>query len=141
MSRRFLLDAGPAQDFLQSRDPVFSRAQSEHRKGAKIGICYPTLGELRAGIELSKTRNENMKRLRRELGNLLLWPFDAKAAEESGRVFATLRRIGRSMQQIDMQVAAVALTLGDCTVVSFDSDLSAVPGLSVVDWSKETSRG
>lgn len=123
MSRRFLLDAGPAQDFVLLRDPVFSRAKSEHRKGAKIGICYPTLGELRGGIELSKTRDENMKRLRRGLGDLLLWPFDEKAAEEYGRVSATLRRTGRPMQQIDMQVAAVALTLGDCTVVTVDSDL------------------
>ena len=51
--------------------------------------------------------------------------------------FLLLRRIGRPMQQIDMQVAAVALTLGDCTVVTVDSDLSAVPGLSVTDWSSE----
>lgn len=137
MSRRFLLDAGPAQDFLQSRDPVFARAKSEQRKGAKIGICFPTLGELLAGIELSKTRDENMKRLRRGLRDLILWPFDKAAAEEYGRVFATLRRIGRPMQHIDMQVAAVALTLGDCAVVTVDSDLFAVPGLSVVDWSKD----
>lgn len=78
-----------------------------------------------------------MKRLRRGLGDLLLWPLDEKAAEEYGRVSAALRRIGRPMQQVDMQVAAVALTLGDCTVVTVDSDLSAVPGLSVADWSKE----
>lgn len=138
MSRRFLLDAGPAQDFLQSRDPVFSRAKSEYRKGAKIGICLPTLGELRAGIELSNSRDVNMERLQRGLSDLLLWPFDQKAAEEYGRVYATLRRIGRPMQHIDMQVAAVALALGDCTVVTVDSDLFAVPGLSVTDWSDET---
>ena len=137
MSRRFLLDAGPAQDFVLLRDPVFSRARREQLSGAKIGICYPSLGEVRGGMEYSQTREANLKRLARTLGKLVLWPFDQKAAEEYGRVFATLRRIGRSMQQIDMQVAAVALTLGDCTVVTVDSDLSAVPGLSVVDWSKE----
>ncbi len=39
------------------------------------------------------------------------------------------------MQQVDIQVAAIALTLNQCTVVSEDSDLLAVPGLSVVNWS------
>jgi hypothetical protein len=38
------------------------------------------------------------------------------------------------MQQIDIQIAAIAFTLGNCTVVSGDSDLMAVPGLKVKDW-------
>ncbi len=42
-----------------------------------------------------------------------------------------LRRIGRPMQQIDIMIAAVARSLGSCTVVTDDSDLAAVPGLSV----------
>lgn len=38
------------------------------------------------------------------------------------------------MQQVDMQVAAIALTLSQCIVVTEDTDLVAVPGLSVVSW-------
>lgn len=38
------------------------------------------------------------------------------------------------MQQIDIQVAAIALSLGKTTVVSEDSDLAAVPGLQVEHW-------
>ena len=38
------------------------------------------------------------------------------------------------MQQIDIQVAAIALTLADCTVVSKDADLRDVPGLAVENW-------
>jgi len=40
------------------------------------------------------------------------------------------------MQQIDIQIGAIALTLGDCTVVTSDSDFAAVPGLAVEDWTK-----
>ena len=58
------------------------------------------------------------------------------AAVEYGRLAAELRRRGRSMQQIDIQIAAVALTLGECTVVSKDRDLRDVPGLKVEDWSQ-----
>lgn len=42
--------------------------------------------------------------------------------------------MGRPMQQIDIQIAAIARTLGDCTVVSSDTDLAAVPGLTVENW-------
>jgi len=39
------------------------------------------------------------------------------------------------MQQIDIQIAAIALTLGNCAVVTKDSDFQAIPALDVVDWS------
>ena len=39
------------------------------------------------------------------------------------------------MQVPDIQIAAIALSLGNCVVVSKDSDLRAVPGLAVEDWS------
>jgi predicted nucleic acid-binding protein len=31
-------------------------------------------------------------------------------------------------------IAAIALAFGDCTVVSADSDIGAVPGLVVANW-------
>jgi tRNA(fMet)-specific endonuclease VapC len=40
------------------------------------------------------------------------------------------------MQVVDVQIAAIALSLGNCIVVSKDSDLAAVPGLIVEDWSQ-----
>ena len=51
-----------------------------------------------------------------------------------GRIAAELRRVGRPIGQNDMMIAAIALTLGNCTVVTTDGDLSAVPGLTVENW-------
>ena len=45
------------------------------------------------------------------------------------------------MQQIDIQVAAIAFALGRCTVVSGDTDLKAVPGLTVEDWGDQSMPG
>jgi len=56
------------------------------------------------------------------------------AAREYGRLFAELRRRGRLIQPIDAMLAAIAFSLGNCTVVSTDSDLAAVPGLSFENW-------
>jgi len=41
------------------------------------------------------------------------------------------------MQIPDMQLAAVAFAIGNCTVVTTDSDLSAIPGLSVENWATD----
>jgi tRNA(fMet)-specific endonuclease VapC len=38
------------------------------------------------------------------------------------------------MQQIDIMIAAIAQSLGNCTIVTDDTDLSAVPGLRVENW-------
>jgi tRNA(fMet)-specific endonuclease VapC len=133
MSRRYLLDSGPAADCIFRRG-VFERAREARNRGAKIGIGLPVLGELVGGVEASATRDENWPILRRGLATFVLWPFDQAAAWEYGRLYAELRRIGRPMQQIDIQIAALAFTLGNCTVVTTDTDLAAVPGLRTENW-------
>lgn len=75
-----------------------------------------------------------MKLLRAALPTLRLWPFDDDAAFAYRRLSAELLRVGRPMQVIDVIVAAVALTLGNCTVVGKVGDLAAVPGPTVENW-------
>jgi tRNA(fMet)-specific endonuclease VapC len=134
VTRRYLLDTGPAFDFLFRRRGVDLRAEEARRGGAKIGIGMPVLAEIVAGLEASGSREASWEVARRRLGKLVCWPFDKAAAFEYGRLFGELKRRGRPMQQVDMMVAAIARTIGHCTVVSGDSDLSAVPGLAVENW-------
>jgi tRNA(fMet)-specific endonuclease VapC len=133
--RKCLLDTGIANDYVHRRGVVYAKAQARKAMGDRLGICTPVLGELWAGVELSATRNSNRTRLLRELPKCALWPFDKKAAQEFGRIHAELKRMGRPMQQIDIQIAAIALSMGNCTVVTKDSDFKAIPGLAVEDWS------
>jgi tRNA(fMet)-specific endonuclease VapC len=130
-----LLDTNALGHFINNRRGVLDRARVEVANGSLIGTGTPAYGELRYGIEWSRSKDENLRRLKKDIAGIRFWPFDVKAAEEFGRLYAHLRRIGRLMQVIDIQLAAIALTIGDCTVVSSDTDLSAVPGLSVEDWS------
>jgi tRNA(fMet)-specific endonuclease VapC len=132
--RRYLLDTGIAGDFINRRRGVHDRAHAEVARGNHVGIAVPVLAELAYGIEQSASRDRNMQRLRTALAGWRLWPFDQKAAFEYGRIAAELRRSGRLMQAMDMMIAAVAFSLGNCTVVSTDSDLVAVPQLTVENW-------
>ena len=132
--RRYLLDTGIAGDYINRRRGVFERAKEEVARGHKIGIGIPVLAELYFGVENSITREPNRKRLRGALASLTIWPMTEDAAEEYGKLTAYLKKHGRPMQIIDVMIAAIALTLGNCTVVTADSDLSAIPGLSVENW-------
>jgi tRNA(fMet)-specific endonuclease VapC len=134
VTRRYLLDTGPAFDFHFRRKGVDGRAEEARKGGAKVGICIPVLGEIVGGLEASESREASWEIARRKLGKLVCWPFDRKAAYEYGRVFAELKRRGRIIQQIDMQIAAIARTLGNCTVISADSDLTGVTGLALENW-------
>jgi predicted nucleic acid-binding protein len=60
----------------------------------------------------------------------------AEAAFEYGRIAAELRRLGRMIGQNDIMIAAVAMTLGNSTVVTMDNDYANVPGLTVENWAE-----
>ncbi len=134
--RRYLLDTNAMGDFINRRRGVDERARECRAAGARIGTCTPVIGELYFGIEFSRSRDENHERLGRALAGVTCWAYTREAAERYGILASELRRAGRPMQQVDIQVAAIALTLGRCTVVSEDSDLFDVPGLSVECWAR-----
>lgn len=132
--RRYLLDTGIMGHFISHRQGVDQRVREARQSGARIGTCDPVLGELYFGVEASESKEKNLKRLEHALGGIVSWPFTRQAAEEYGRLAAELKRKGRTIQQIDIQIAAIALTLGNCTVVTTDSDFAAIPGLAVENW-------
>ena len=112
------------------------RARREANAGRRLGIGAPVLGEFLAGVLASDTRERNLPIVRRNLVQLTVWPFGEEAARKYGEMWAALRALGRPMQVPDIQIAASALSLGDCIVVSKDGDLRSVPGLTVEDWSQ-----
>jgi tRNA(fMet)-specific endonuclease VapC len=131
---RFLLDTGIAGSYIGRRSGVYARAREAVGRGDRIGIGLPVLAELWYGVENSSTRDRNAARLRRVLPDLIVWPLTEYAAEEYGRIAAELKRTGRPIGKIDMLIAAIALSLGNTTVVSADGDLTAVSGLVVENW-------
>jgi tRNA(fMet)-specific endonuclease VapC len=132
--RRYLLDTGMMGDFINQRRGIEARVDDVRRRGDRIVTCLPVVGELFAGVEGSQSRERNLQRLIRALDRVAAWPFDRAAAEEFGRIDAALRRLGRPIGKVDMQIAAIAISMGNTTVVSADTDFEALPGLTVEIW-------
>jgi tRNA(fMet)-specific endonuclease VapC len=133
---RYLLDSGIASDLINRRGLVPARVRAERLRGNRIGLAIPVLAELIAGLHNSNDPERHLLALWRNTSQLALWNFDKAAATEFGRLHAELRRTGRVMQVIDLQIAAIAASLGNCTVVFKDSDFGAVSDLHVEDWSR-----
>ena len=131
---RYLLDTNAVSDYIFRRRGVYEKARQVRLTGAKLGTCSPVIAELLSGIEYSSTRDSNLVIVNRTIGTFRLWPFELDEAKEYARLYAIMRKAGTTIGAVDLMVAATALTLGKCTVVSSDSDMNRVPGLSVENW-------
>lgn len=131
---KLILDSGILSAYMNRVPTVFDELRKRAAQGIRVGTCMPILAEIAFGIELSASRDRNFEILNRNLNSLRLWPFDKAAALTYGKLAANLRRSGRPMQTVDIMLAAVALNLGNCVVITTDSDLEAIPGLAVERW-------
>jgi tRNA(fMet)-specific endonuclease VapC len=132
--KRFILDTGIAGLFLDRKRGVFERAREEVARGNRVGIGAPVLGELAYRAEGSPHRERNLQRLQIALASWNLWLVTEQVAFEYGQIAIELKRLGRPVGQNDMMIAAIARTIGNGTVVTMDSDFSAIPGLAVENW-------
>ena len=71
--------------------------------------------------------------LREALHDYRRWPFNSSAAMEFGKIKAELRRLGRPIQDVDVQIAAIARTK-KLIVLSDDAGFRFIPGLSTENW-------
>ncbi|MFT3883852.1 MAG: type II toxin-antitoxin system VapC family toxin [Gemmatales bacterium] len=131
---RYLLDSNAANDYIHQKHGVFERAIREVAYGHRIGIGIPVLAELIAGIELSQSRDKNLNQLELAMEHLRLWPFAEAAAYVYGKLHADLQLKGKPIGTIDVMIAATALVMRPCKVVTTDQDFGVIPGLEVVNW-------
>ncbi len=94
------------------------------------------VAELCFGIENSTTHDENARRLEHTLAGLRCWSLTRDASWEFGRVMARLKRTGTMIGSMDVLIAAIALTLPECIVVSRDTDLLHIPRRTVENWAE-----
>lgn len=61
-------------------------------------------------------------------------PLDDRAADKYGEVYAELKRRGNLISEIDIQIAAIALTHNLTLVTHNTRHFNRIPNLSIEDW-------
>jgi tRNA(fMet)-specific endonuclease VapC len=93
-----------------------------------------TLGELLYGVARrgSSALAERVRDLIGSAGPVL--PFDELAAQQYGRLRASLERDGRRLAEADLRIAAIALSRDATLVTANIGHFARVPGLRVENW-------
>jgi tRNA(fMet)-specific endonuclease VapC len=90
------------------------------------------LAELYTGIELSAHSKRDFERIRSILDHIdTVLEFDDIAAQTFGQAAAHLRRIGRPAGDMDVLIAATAMSHGHCLVTRNAEHFANIPYLAV----------
>ncbi len=130
---KYLLDTNHAGWLMAQQDSLIVRMRQAQAGGDQFGISITVLGELYYAVYASQRHAENLRRLQSLAGALLLWPFDALAAEEFGRIQAEQKAKGRPVPPLDAQIAAVA-RVNNLVILTDDRHLTFVDAIIVENW-------
>lgn len=129
----YWLDTNHVSRLLEGEGRLLSQLQAAEAGGDRFGITPTILGELYFAVYASRRQAENLRRLSGLAAALNVYPFDAGAAEEFGRIQAEQRLKGRPIPPLDAQIAAVARRQG-LTVLTADRHFDFVDNLPVANW-------
>jgi tRNA(fMet)-specific endonuclease VapC len=104
----------------------------------EVGISSITLAELIYGAVKSTRPEQNQAALEQFLLPLELVDFDGSAALAYGQIRAELERDGKSIESMDMLIAAHAMSLSSILVTNNTREFGRIPGLILEDWISKT---
>jgi tRNA(fMet)-specific endonuclease VapC len=135
MPALFLLDTNAVSAVMADHPKI--KAKISLQPG-RIATSFIVQGEIRYGLErlpLGKRRTNLENKAAAVLAALAIEPVTQPVGDIYGRIRRTLELKGKIMDDNDLWIAAVALSLG-AVLVSNDQGFNNVPGLIVEDWTK-----
>jgi tRNA(fMet)-specific endonuclease VapC len=134
MPVRYLLDTNTASYVIKGNFPRV-RERLLRVPMAEVGISAVTEAELRFGV----ARKPGAIRLKTAVEEFLLrvevLPWDSAAAEQYAEVRADLERTGKPMGNLDLLIAAHAIS-AQLVLVTHDHVFRRIKRLKVEDWTK-----
>lgn len=100
----------------------------------KLCISVITEAELRYGIARSQSKKVNRKVVEDFLDRLLILEWDSDAASSYGELRATLEAKGKPIGNMDLMIAAHALSINATIVTNNVRHFQIVPKLKVQRW-------
>ncbi len=125
---KYLLDSNTCISVMRGKKPLLITRFFSHPSG-DLGVCSVVVGELYVGaIRSSSPANERAK-VDTFLAPYRSLPFDDAAAQKHAEVRADLERRGLLASDLDMMIAAIALTHNVVLVTHNTKDFSRISAL------------
>jgi len=137
-----LLDTSICIDLLRGEGGAVAAAFARWHP-SEVAVSAVTAAELWAGVEQSRRRDENARRVALFLSEVATLPFDEAAAQRFGAVQAELVTAGiaEHVDEYDKLIAAHALASGRGVITANPKDFRRISGCSFLDWRTGESGG
>jgi tRNA(fMet)-specific endonuclease VapC len=100
----------------------------------QLAATTVSLGELAHGAHRSARTKENMDLAEGMLSTVTLLPFDEASARIFGEIKAKLEIAGNVIEDLDLQIASIALRHNASLVTHNQRHFKRVPNLTLEDW-------
>jgi tRNA(fMet)-specific endonuclease VapC len=128
---RYLLDTNHASLLLRRIPQITDRVRTA--VDVELFLCRPSVAELWFMIFKGAKVDANRAELEVFLRDFRHVEFDAAAAVEFGRIKAHVRKIGKPMPDVDIQIAAIA-RVNNLVLLTDDAHFNSVPGMTLQNW-------
>lgn len=133
----YLLDTNAVRAMVEDSPGMAAFLERARREKREMKLSVVTLGEVIYGLERlpEGSRKENLRKAVFPflVGLGLPLPVEREIAEAYGEVKAKMERMGRSMSDNDLWLAATAL-VERLTLVTKDADFSKIEGIERARW-------
>ena len=129
----YMLDTNICVFIIKKRPfPVLEKL--EKIRGEQICISVVTYAELEYGVERSSSKKLNQEVLDEFMSHLLVLPWEIEAARQYGKIRTYLEKIGTPIGNMDLLIAAHALSGKQILVTNNLREFKRVPHLKYEDW-------
>ncbi|MDR0321756.1 MAG: type II toxin-antitoxin system VapC family toxin [Treponema sp.] len=127
----FLLDTDTVSHIVRKHPPIIKKLIKHEND--EICISAITYAELFYGLE-KKGSEKLFNEMRSIIGKCSIIDFDTSQAELYGRIRSELEKSGTPLGDMDMLIAAAALSTGAILVSHNTRHFSKIKGIKVEDW-------
>jgi tRNA(fMet)-specific endonuclease VapC len=133
MSSLYLLDTDTCS-YIMKRHPLSVLKRLQATEASQVGISVITLAELRYGVERLNSSRFTQQDIDFFINYLIVHSWDAAASQHYAVLRTELERNGTPIGNMDMLIAAHALSLDAVLVSNNQRHFSRIKGLKLENW-------
>lgn len=128
-----MLDTNICIYIIKKRPPAVQK-RFESLGDVFITVSVITFAELQYGVHKSTARQHNQNILDAFLANVVILPWDKEAGFQYATLRGTLEKAGNVVGNMDLLIAAHALSQGAVLVTHNVREFARIPLLDIEDW-------
>ena len=129
----YMLDTNICIYIIKKRPPAVQK-RFESLEDVFVTVSVITFAELQYGVEKSTAHQHNQNILDAFLANVVILPWDTEAGIQYANLRSTLEKGGNLIGNMDLLIAAHALSQGAVLVTHNVREFERIPLLHIEDW-------